>query len=104
MIAGLLRADRGQVLIDGGEVRGDADPVKPKMGLVPQEMALHDELSPNDNLALFGALYGMRAARLKWAMDRRSTWRCWPTGRRTGWLRSDLLISPSNFRRSVKTE
>jgi ABC-2 type transport system ATP-binding protein len=69
MIAGLLRADRGQVLIDGGEVRGDTDPVKRKMGLVPQEMALHDELSANDNLALFGALYGMRGAGLKRAMD-----------------------------------
>ena len=69
MIAGLLSADRGQVLIDGAEVRGDTDPVKRKMGLVPQEMALHDELSARDNLALFGALYGMRGAGLKRAMD-----------------------------------
>jgi len=69
MIAGLLRPDRGQVLIDGGEVRGETDPVKRKMGLVPQETALHDELSARDNLALFGALYGMRGPGLKRAID-----------------------------------
>ena len=69
MIAGLLRPDRGQVLIDGGEVRGETDPVKRKMGLVPQETALHDELSARDNLAVFGALYGMRGPGLKRAID-----------------------------------
>jgi ABC-2 type transport system ATP-binding protein len=69
MIAGLLRPDRGQVLIDGGEVRGETDPIKRKMGLVPQELALHDELSASGNLALFGAIYGLRGAGLKRAMD-----------------------------------
>jgi ABC-2 type transport system ATP-binding protein len=69
MIAGLLRPDRGQVLIDGAEVRRETDPIKRKMGLVPQEMALHDELSARDNLALFGALYGMRGPALHRAMD-----------------------------------
>jgi ABC-2 type transport system ATP-binding protein len=69
MIAGLLRPDRGQVLIDGAEVRRETDPIKRKMGLVPQEMALHDELSARDNLALFGALYGMRGPALQRAMD-----------------------------------
>jgi len=69
MIAGLLRPDRGQVLIDGGEVRGETDPLKRKMGLVPQEIALHDELSARGNLALFGALYGMRGPGLQRAMD-----------------------------------
>ncbi|HXB72995.1 MAG TPA: ABC transporter ATP-binding protein [Candidatus Acidoferrales bacterium] len=69
MIAGLLRPDRGQVLIDGAEVRRESDPLKRKMGLVPQEMALHDELSARGNLALFGALYGMRGPGLQRAMD-----------------------------------
>ena len=69
MIAGLLRPNRGQVLIDGAEVRGETDPLKRQMGLVPQEMALHDELSARGNLALFGALYGMRGPGLQRAMD-----------------------------------
>jgi ABC-2 type transport system ATP-binding protein len=65
MIAGLLAPDRGEVRIEGDVVRGDTDPVKRKLGLVPQDLALHAELSALDNLALFGALYGMRGAALK---------------------------------------
>jgi ABC-2 type transport system ATP-binding protein len=69
MIAGLLAPDRGEVRIDGGVVRGETDPVKLRLGLVPQEVALHDELSARENLALFGALYGMRGAPLARAME-----------------------------------
>jgi ABC-2 type transport system ATP-binding protein len=68
MIAGLLAPDRGEVRIDGGVVRGETDPVKLRLGLVPQEVALHDELSARGNLALFGALYGIRGAALERAM------------------------------------
>jgi ABC-2 type transport system ATP-binding protein len=69
MIAGLLAPDRGEVRIEGGVVRGETDPVKLRMGLVPQDVALHDELSARENLALFGALYGMRGAALGRAME-----------------------------------
>src|SRR5690242_15840035 len=62
MIAGLLAPDRGEVRVEGAVVRGETDPVKRRMGFVPQDLALHDELSANENLALFGALYGMRGS------------------------------------------
>jgi ABC-2 type transport system ATP-binding protein len=65
MIAGLLAPDRGEVRIEGDVVHGDTDPVKRKLGLVPQDLALHPELSAIDNLVLFGALYGLRGAALK---------------------------------------
>ena len=45
MIAGLLPPDRGEVRIEGALVRGETDPVKRRMGLVPQDLALHDEIS-----------------------------------------------------------
>src|SRR5215471_10510508 len=70
MIAGLLPPDRGEVRIEGAVVRGETDPVKRRMGLVPQELALHDELSANENLALFGALYGLGGAGLRSDMSR----------------------------------
>ena len=69
MIAGLLAPDRGEVRIEGGVVRGETDPVKLRLGLVPQEVALHDELSARENLALFGAIYGMRGVQLAHAME-----------------------------------
>src|SRR3954453_15058700 len=56
MIAGLLKPDRGEVRIEGGIVRTETDAVKRRIGLVPQDIALHDELSAQENLALFGAL------------------------------------------------
>src|SRR5260370_1974925 len=56
-IAGLLRPDSGEVLIEGRPLRGDTDPIKRKIGLVPQDIALYDELSAADNLAFFRALY-----------------------------------------------
>src|SRR5271169_4805849 len=41
IIAGLLSADSGEVLIEGKQVKSDTDPVKLKIGLVPQDMALY---------------------------------------------------------------
>jgi ABC-2 type transport system ATP-binding protein len=65
IIAGLLRADSGEVLIEGKPLRGDTDPIKRKIGLVPQDMALYDELSALHNLSFFAALYEIDGARAK---------------------------------------
>jgi ABC-2 type transport system ATP-binding protein len=62
MIATLLTPDRGEVRVDGRKVSGDTDPNKRKIGLVPQDLALYDELSARDNLRFFGALYGLSGA------------------------------------------
>ncbi len=59
MIAGLMTPDRGEVLIAGHRLAGDTDPAKRRIGLVPQDLALYDELSAFDNLRFFGALYSM---------------------------------------------
>jgi ABC-2 type transport system ATP-binding protein len=64
MIAGLLRPDAGAVLIEGSPLSGDTDPAKRKLGLVPQELALYDELSATENLRFFGGLQGMSGASL----------------------------------------
>ncbi|HWE49082.1 MAG TPA: ABC transporter ATP-binding protein [Bryobacteraceae bacterium] len=59
MIAGLTSPDSGEVLIEGSPLRGDTDPRKRKIGLVPQDLALYDELPAGDNLKLFAALYNL---------------------------------------------
>src|SRR3984893_9499543 len=68
MIATLLTPDRGEVRVDGRKVSGDTDPNKRKIGLVPQDLALYDELSARDNLRFFGALYGLSGAELEGAI------------------------------------
>ena len=74
MIAGLLRPDSGEVLIDGRPLRGDTDPVKRKIGLVPQDIALYDELPALDNLTFFGALYDLHGARQSRPSPKRWNW------------------------------
>jgi len=64
MIAGLVKPDQGEVLIDGARLSGDTDPKKRRVGLVPQDLALYDELTARANLRFFGALYGLSGAAL----------------------------------------
>jgi len=69
MIAGLVTPDRGEVLVAGHKLAGDTDPVKAKIGLVPQDLALYDELSAQANLRFFGGLYNLTGAALERAMS-----------------------------------
>ncbi len=64
MIAGLVTPDRGEVRIGGRPLAGDTDPLKRRIGLVPQDLALYDELTARDNLRFFGALYRLRGGAL----------------------------------------
>jgi len=64
MLTGLLVPDRGEVLIAGHRLGGDTDPAKRRIGLVPQDLALYDELTARDNLNFFGALYGLSGGAL----------------------------------------
>jgi ABC-2 type transport system ATP-binding protein len=57
MISAMLRPDSGEVRIDGVVVDGDTNPVKRRIGLVPQDIALYDDLSARENLRFFGSLY-----------------------------------------------
>jgi ABC-2 type transport system ATP-binding protein len=68
MIAGLIAPDRGQVLVGGQVLSGDTDAKKRKIGLVPQDLALYDELTARDNLRFFGALYDLSGDALESAM------------------------------------
>ncbi len=43
IIAGLVRPDAGEVRIAGRTLRGDTDPVKRDIGLVPQDIGLYEE-------------------------------------------------------------
>jgi ABC-2 type transport system ATP-binding protein len=70
MVAGLLTPDGGDVLIAGQRLAGDTDPSKRRIGLVPQDLALYDELSARDNLRFFGALYSMTGRALDTAINR----------------------------------
>jgi len=67
MLTGLVTPDAGEVLVDGHRLAGDADSTKRRLGLVPQDLALYDELSARANLRFFGALYGLAGPALEHA-------------------------------------
>jgi ABC-2 type transport system ATP-binding protein len=68
MIAGLLAPDSGDVRLEGRAITSDTDPVKGAIGFVPQDLALFEKLGARENLALFGALYGLAGAELERAV------------------------------------
>ena len=66
MISGLLPPASGQVLLFGSEPAGGA--ARSRMGIVPQEIALYEELTCRENLRFWGRLYGLRRAGLEQAV------------------------------------
>ncbi len=69
MICGLVAPDAGRVAIDGASIDADDSPVKRRIGLVPQDVSLYEDLGARANLQLFGALYGLSGARLNERID-----------------------------------
>jgi ABC-2 type transport system ATP-binding protein len=65
MIAGIATPDAGSVQLEGAA----GDDMKRQVGLVPQDLALFDELSAWSNLQLFGGLYGIAPAQLQARAD-----------------------------------
>ncbi len=59
MLCGLTAPDRGSVTLGGAPIGDEASPVKRRIGLVPQDISLYEDLSALGNLELFGALYGV---------------------------------------------
>jgi len=64
MLCGLLRPDAGEVFLGGAPVTVGAAAVKRRIGVVPQDLALYEDLSARENLRLFGALYGLKGRAL----------------------------------------
>jgi ABC-2 type transport system ATP-binding protein len=60
----LLKPDNGEVLIDGLNLDTHKEACKLNIGVVPQEIALYEELSAFDNLMFWGSLYNIPKAAL----------------------------------------
>jgi ABC-2 type transport system ATP-binding protein len=65
MLCCLLRPDGGDARVLGHSIRDDQQGVKSALGVVPQELALYEDLSARENLNFWGKMYGLRGATLK---------------------------------------
>ncbi len=64
-IAGLLEPTAGTVRVMGHDVVRDGLAARAGLGLVPQELAVYEDLSASDNLEYWGSAYGMRGQALR---------------------------------------
>jgi ABC-2 type transport system ATP-binding protein len=67
MACGVVTPTRGSVAIAGVDLAKQPYAAKAKLGLVPQDLAIFEELSALQNLRYFGALYGVRD--VEWTLD-----------------------------------
>jgi len=69
MISGLLKPDQGEISVSGYDVQNESLQAKAAIGVVPQEIALYEDLSARENLTFWGKMYGLRGASLKNRVD-----------------------------------
>jgi ABC-2 type transport system ATP-binding protein len=65
MLSCLLEPTSGDAIIDGHSITREAMEVKHIIGVVPQEIALYEELSARENLTFWGQMYGLGRMTLK---------------------------------------
>ena len=64
-ISGLLTPTSGQVSVAGHDIVADGKRAKASLGVVPQELALYEDLPAADNLVYWGKAYGLRGDALQ---------------------------------------
>ena len=69
MLCGLLAPDAGEVVVAGHPMAGGALAAKAAIGLVPQDVALYDDLTARENLRFFGKLQGLHGRALGTRVD-----------------------------------
>lgn len=64
-IVGLCRIDGGEIKVFGKSIKDDEIEIKKNMGIVPQDIALFEDLTAYENVKYFARLYGLSGALLK---------------------------------------
>ena len=71
LLAGVLAPDGGEVRLDGEDPQDSR--VRTRLGVSPQELAIYEELTGEENLRVFAGLYGLRGdalrERVEWALE-----------------------------------
>ncbi|HHX67889.1 MAG: ABC transporter ATP-binding protein [Miniphocaeibacter sp.] len=65
IVCGLLGQDSGSIELFGMNYKNNSIGIKKRIGLVPQELAIFENLTAKDNLEYFGRMYGLKGKVLK---------------------------------------
>lgn len=69
IFSGFFAPERGTVSVMGLDFKRHPQAIRQLLGLVPQEIALYDQLSARENLWFFGRLHGFSGQRLRARID-----------------------------------
>jgi ABC-2 type transport system ATP-binding protein len=64
-MSGLIAPTAGRITIDGHDVVRDGRAARAGLGVVPQELAIYDDISAAENLSYWGEAYGLTGAGLR---------------------------------------
>lgn len=65
IITGLIKKDSGQVTVGGLDLDKELTKAKYLLGIVPQDLAIYNDLTALQNVKFFGALYGLTGGTLQ---------------------------------------
>ena len=69
MLSGLLRPDKGEAFVMGNSITEALTEAKKHIGVVPQDIALYEDLSARENLIFWGKMYNLRGKALRTRVD-----------------------------------
>lgn len=69
IVAGLRRADKGTVTVNGIDALAHPQQARPRIGLAPQETGVYPIVTVRQNLRLFGEIAGLRGSELAKRVD-----------------------------------
>jgi len=69
ILSSLIKPDSGEVYFDGKSLSENRKSCRQKLGVVPQEIALYEDLTAFENLVFWGKLYGIKGKALETKID-----------------------------------
>lgn len=70
MLSGIMTRDTGIISYDHQDIQKNIRHYQQNLGFVPQDIALYEELTAQQNITFFASLYGLKTQELKEAVDK----------------------------------
>lgn len=64
ILSTVLSPSTGNITIFGYDLKKEVKPIKQQLGVVPQDIAIYEEISAENNVRFFASLYGLKGKKL----------------------------------------
>lgn len=69
IISGLIKSNSGEIEIFNKQLKRFEKEIKKKVGVVPQSLAIYEDLSAEENIEFFASIYGLKGVALKESVE-----------------------------------